>query len=443
MTTRHSRGFTIAEFVVALVLLGVVLGPLLVFVTRIQDLNHAIGRQSRLESWRSFHDQALASGLNPNLAPALAATLNPAVPVVPPLPITQTSVAPAPGFPRLVPIHLMLDPSVAEPRVAGAGFQIGAGAPLPPRDDPTSPLVPIVMPTPVLTPVDGTTVAATSLAAANAGEPRVLQVTATASAEAEVHLVLSQPATATEGPGQAMQSVTAVHLLQRVQGHAWSEYPGRGDAGDRAVGLPDGRTRWLVTTAAGRLQVYEPSPLARFAYRLGLGAPVLKHGGIEVAPGTAVPFDFPAYTAVQQGTHAVTIDFPAATKAAFGDAWPTEAIGFQSTFGPFAGPFSGDLRSFFQPEWITAWSDLVRIAADPVVPEGAVADSAAWTFLRTRTALGVPVLATDADTTGFFAPGSVEFQAPVVADGRAFGRLSFDHGTILSTGTTLAMPVLP
>lgn len=442
MKFRSQRGFTLVEFVIAIVFVGVVLGPLLVFVTRIHDLNNAIGQQGRREAWHSFTDAAVAAGIDP-AAPALTRAVNAAVPAVAALPVDSGTVETVPGIARIVPLRVVIDGTIAEPRVAGAGFQIGGGGILAPRGVPQAPLKPIVMPTPSVTPLDGTVIAATALAASADGGPYTLDVVASSPGGVQVHATFNQPHDELVGLGSVARRVSAVDLLSRVNGLAWSEFAGNATGGDRAVQLGDGRTRWLVTTAENRLQIYEPSPVVRFGYRIGLGTPVVVQTETETTSGGQLSFDYAGYLAVQSRTSSVKIDFPAAVKRAFGTSWPVDSIGFQWTFQSVAGPFSGDAQAFFQASSLALWTDAVPVVAVAVVPEGALAEPATWTFARLKSALGVPLLASAADDTGFFAPGQVEFSAPRQAAGTQVGRLSFDNGTTVSTGPSLSIAVTP
>lgn len=438
-----TKGFTLPEFLVGLVFVGVVLGPFLLFAVRVQALNATLGQQARREAWRSLNDRAVALGIDPALARVFSSTVNPAVPAVSRI---QTAAAPgeaSAGLPRLVALKVVADAATAEPRLGGAGYQLGAGEPLEPRGDPAPPLEPIIMPTPAVTPADGAIVPVSSLKAAAAGAPYVLNIEASSNPGTVVNLSLNQPHGVVRGPGSARQDVTAVDMLASVSGMAWTEYPGSADNGDSPVTLADGRTRWLVRTQEGRLQIYEPSGNTRFAYRIGLGTPVLVRGAVEYGTGAVLGFDYVAYAAVRSGGVPVTLAFPASVRAAFGNAWPAASIGFQWTFGATAGPFSGDLRPFFNEDVMALWTDVVTVTAIPVAPEGAVAEPGTWTLGRLKVPLGPPVLSSVADDAGFFTPGQLEFSAPAGSDGTRVGRLSFQNGTTLSTGPTLSFSVTP
>jgi hypothetical protein len=443
MKLNANAGFTLVEFVVAIVFVGVVIGPFLIFVARIHDLNSAMGQQGRKEAWRSFCDQALVVGIDPSRASGLRSDTNVAIPAIPSPTVVELEAPQIPGLARIVPLRTADDSAVAEPRIAGGGLQIGAGASVAARTTPASPLSPVIMPMPVVTPADGAVIATTELAPGGAGEPYSLTVQAAAAAGTRVTLSLNQPFATVVGPSIAQHTVTAVDLLHRVNGKAWSEYPGNIQGGDRPVTLADGRTRWLVTRDDGRLQIYEPSGSTVFGYRIALGLPVIARAGVEYASGASLDFDYSGYYSVRTGAATAKIDYPGATRLVFGSGWVAESIGFQWMFHDVAGAFSGDLRPFFLPDSIGLWTDAVTVVATPVVPEGAIADSGSWVLNRVKLQLGVPVLGSSADAGGFFAPGQMQFSAPTGPGGTAVGRLSFDSGANLSTGTTIAIAVLP
>lgn len=369
--------------------------------------------------------------------------MNVAIPAVAPPAVTATPVSVPVGLAQIVPLRIVLDGSVAEPREIAAGFEIGAGGVMNARGTPAAPLDPIVMPMPMVTPADGALIEPSTLTAAPNGDPYTLAVQAAASGAANVRLVLNQPYGTYEGSGLARLTVTAADLLSGVNGVAWTEYPGESARGDRSIQLGDGRTRWLVTTAEDRLQIYEPSPQVRFAYRIDLGPPVIVRAGGENASGASLDFTYEDYSAIQKGTTGLRIDFPESVRIVFGRSWPTASVGFGWTFGPTAGPFSGDLSPFFTAASLPLWADSVAVVAHPVVPPGAVADDANWQFSRVKSDLGVPQLTSATDSSGFYSPGKIEFAVPVAADGTRIGRLSFDRGADLSTGTTLSIDVAP
>ncbi len=443
MNRDRMQGFILAEFVIAVVFVGVVLSPLLLFVARIHDLNSAVGQQARREAWRSFTDQAVTAGIDPTRAPALTTALNLAVPAVPAQPVTTVTVPEAAGVPSIVPLRVVLDPTVPESRIAASGFQIGAGAVVAARTAPTPPLAPIVMPIPLVTPTDGTIIPIASLTPEANGAPYALPVQAASTGGTTVRATLNQPAGVFAGAGAAQFSVTAVDLMHGVNGVAWTEFSGDVAAGDRPVQLSDGRTRWLVTTSENRLQIYEPSPEISFAYRISLGAPIIVHAGVEVASNSTLNFDYAAYYRVQSGADLLQIDFPQSVKNALGSAWNAQSVGFQCTFHDTAGPFSGSLLPFFQPDTISLWADSVIVAASAIVPSGAVSDAATWDFVRMKSTLGTPVLSTTSDASGFYTAGTLQFTAPNGPDGSPEGRLSFQNGASLSTGTTLSITVVP
>lgn len=438
----RNHGYTLAEVIVAVVIVGIVLGPLLLFATRLHDMNSAVGQQARKEGLRSFHDQVVVTGVSPGSAPALSPATNLAVPEAPAPGLAAEPTAPNPGVAAIVPVRLVPAERTAEARLGAGGFQIGPGAAVAPRSQPAAPLPPIVLTPPSVSPEDGSVLALSDLHAAGEGAPYVTEVLARAQAGARVHLVFNQPHRAAAGISVVEETVTAVDLVNLVHGSAWAEYAGDPAAGDRPVVLGDGRTRWLVTRPDGRTQIYEPSRAVAFSYRIALGSPVVVRGTVPHLAGTTVEFDYAGYLAVRGGT-ILRIDFPAATKMVFGDAWPQLGIGYNWTFGGEGGPFDGNIRPFFEPEWIAVWSAGVSVAATPVVRSGAWVEPGEWTFRRLPQALAAPVLATGADRAGFHVPGQLQFAAPPGIATQVGARLSFENGTRLSTGSTLSFPILP
>lgn len=442
MKGRLCQGFILAEFVIAVVFVAMVLGPLLLFVSRIQDLNTAVGQQSRREAWRSFGDQAIVAGMDPGHTPSLSSDRNPAIAPRPPPTIRELAMPTAPGLPRIIPLQAVLEASVAEPRVAGSGFRLGSGAAVAPLVTPQPPLIPITLATPEISPPDGSDVAISALRATGAGEPYTLLVQASSLKGGRILARLNRPTVSFSGVGTAQHTITAVDLLNGVSGIAWVEYAGDPLHGDRAIQLEDGRVRWLVPTRDGRRQSHEPSGFVTFVYRIDLGIPVFVSAAGESPSGGSIPFDYARYASVQHGAEMLHIDFPNAIKAAFGNYWPAASVGFAWTFGSTPGPFSGNAQPLFLPGAIEFWSDSVSVAATPVLPEGATAASGVWTFTRTKTPLGAPILSTTADSTGFFAPGALQFIAPST-EGSIVGRLSFESGAFTSTGATLSVDLIP
>lgn len=432
----------LAELMLTIVCIGCILAPMLVFVSRVPELNAAIGQQGRREAWRSFNDQALAAGIDPSRASGLASAHNLAVPGILAPAVSRAQVTAVAGRATIVPLQMPVGPDVGETRPGGAGYELGAGGVVPGRSDPLPPLPPIVMPLPVLTPANGTVVQPADLTAGGAGQPFTLPIQARTSGGVLVQLAFDQPVFAQTGIDLAVQTVNAVDLTNGVRGRTWGEYVGSVGAGDRAVALTDGRTRWLVMTASGRLQIYEPSAVLNFAYKFGLGAPVLVENGTEQATGSALNYDYTAYLAVQSKTATLRLDMPAATKAVFGNQWAAQGIGFNWTWGSTPGAFAGDLADFFTAVTLPLWGDTVTVNATPVAPSGAEVAAGSWTINRVKTALKPPEMLSAADGQGFYTPWQIQFAAPQRPEGRV-GRLSFENGTILSTGTTIQIPEVP
>ncbi|HTZ19694.1 MAG TPA: prepilin-type N-terminal cleavage/methylation domain-containing protein [Opitutaceae bacterium] len=436
---RTGRGFTLVELLLAILILAAVLGPFLAFVSRIPDLNSAIGQQGRSEAWRSFTDQALAAGIDPGAAAALRNGVNPAVPAMPTPVVTRGSAMAPLGGAAVRAIQVRMPATVAETRPGGSGFELGAGTAPPVRTTPAAPLLPIVMQTPVVSPAPGSVLPVGMLTAGGSGTPATTVVSASVLDGGRVHLENGRPLAASTGIGIAAQTVSAADLAQGVGGRAWNEYVSQ-NAGDKAVILADGRIRWH-TQSGGRLLIYEPSPPVSYAYLLNLGTPVMVHNTTEVASGASIDIAYDEYMNVRNGTSALRLDWPQTTKTAFGNTWNTLTVGFNWTFQAESGPFGGDLKSFFGEDKEYLWEDNAAVAAAPVLPPGAVASPANWTLARQTTKLGVPELVTQPGYQGgSYEAGGIEIRAPI-RNGERLGRVQ--SGTTVSTGDTLKVQVEP
>ena len=436
---RTGHGFTLVELLLVILILAAVLGPFLAFVSRIPDLNSAIGQQGRSEAWRSFTDQALVAGIDPSAAMALRNGVNPAVPAVPaPVVIRGVTMAPLGGA-AVRAIQVPVLATAAETRPGGSGFELGAGSPPPARTTPAAPLLPIAMQTPVVSPASGSILPIGTLTAGSSGAPATTVVSASVLDGGRVHLEDGRPLAAPTGIGVAAQTVSAADLVQGVSGRAWNEYVSQ-NAGDKAVMLADGRIRWH-TQSGGRLLIYEPSPPVSYAYLLDLGTPVVVHNTTEVASGTSIDIAYDEYMNVRNGTSAMRLDWSQTTKTAFGSTWDTLTLGFNWTFQAESGPFGGDLKSFFGADKEYTWADSSAVAAAPVLPPGAIASPGSWTLARQTTKLGVPELVTQPGYQGgSYEAGGIELRVPI-HNGQRLGRVQ--SGTTVSTGDTLKVQAEP
>ncbi len=436
---RTARGFTLVELLLAILILAAVLGPFFAFVSRIPDLNSAIGQQGRSEAWRSFTDQALVAGIDPSTAAALLNGINPAVPAVP-VPVVTRGIAMAPlGGVAVRSIQVQVPAMAAEARPGGSGFELGAGTPPPARTTPAAPLLPILMQTPAVSPSPGSILPIGALTAGSSGAPATTTVSASVLDGGRVHLENGRPMAAPTGIGLVAQMVSAADLPQGVSGRAWNEYVSQ-NAGDKAVVLADGRIRWH-TQSGGRLLIFEPSPPVSYAYLLDLGTPVVVHNTTEVASGASIDIAYDEYMNVRNGTSAMRLDWSQATKTAFGNTWNTLAQGFNWTFQAESGPFGGDLKTFFASDKEYLWADSSAVAAAPVLPPGAIASPGNWTLARQATKLGVPELVTQPSYQGgSYEAGGVEIRVPI-RNGERLGRVQ--SGSTVSTGDTLQVQVEP
>ena len=357
-----------------------------------------------------------------------------------PAPVVTRGIALAPlGGATVRAIQVRVPAMVAETRPGGSGFELGAGTPPPARTTPAAPLLPILMQTPVLSPAPGSVLPIGTLAAGSSGAPATTLVSASVLDGGRVHLENGRPLAAPTGIGVTAQTVSAADLVQGVSGRAWNEYVSQ-NAGDKAVMLADGRIRWH-TQSGGRLLIFEPSPSVSYAYLLDLGAPVVAHNTTEVASGASIDIAYDEYMNVRNGASAMRLDWPQATRTAFGNAWNSFARGFNWTFQTESGPFSGDLQGFFGSDKEYLWSDNSAVAATPVLPPGAIASPGTWTLARQTTKLGVPELVTQPGYQGgSYEAGGIELRVPI-HNGEHLGRVQ--SGTTVSTGDTLKVQVEP
>lgn len=440
----HSRsGFALGEVLVAIVCLGVALTPLVMFFTKLVDLNSAVGEFSRRQAIRSWQDQVMSKGINPAAAAAYSHETNPAVPGVPLASVTLESVAAVQGSPMVAALRNSDSPAY---RVGGSGFELGAGSVVPTPGQPIAPLPPIQMLNPSVTPVDLSVIPIVTFAAALPGQPYTHNVSSSVTDGGRVFLQLSNPSVSTQAVGLISTSATSVDFANGVGGKSWNEYAGNSAAGDISTALSDGRQRWFVPVGE-LMQPYDPSPFVTFTYLLSIGSPVLVDvNGVEQPAASSINVDYLVYLSVQKGAATMRLDWPAVTKQAFGGSFGVVGLGFNWTFESMPGAFSGDMNSFFQPPAISLWADFSSVHAAPVVPVAVVASSADWILARVAMKLSPPELATLSNLTGgTFASGPVTLEAPFLAGSR-LGRISASAGggpTAMSTTETLSVTITP
>lgn len=443
---RRRQAFALAELILAIVVLGVVATPFLLYVTRLPEWQHRLNEQSRQEAGRSFLDQALVVGVDPARTTMARSESNPAVPKLTSPVIAREARAPQSSGVTVIALKMPSDAATtAEVRPAGAGWMLGAGSATPTVTPPLSPLPPRVLAQPIVTPASGHTWTAVELSAgAAAGEPRQGTIQAQGEEGLIVCLELHTPRRAGTGTSRVCQTVDAWELAQGVSGRAWMEYAGSEALGDRVETLADGRRRW-TTQQEGQRLIVEPSPSVEFHYQFALATPVLVHGGREIPSGGDVLLDYAGFLDIQSGRVPLRLGWPIAVRELFGARWADAAFGFTCNLGLQPGPSDGNLAGLFTPEAAAAWQDQMPIATQVIGPPALRVEGANWVLLRRKTRLEEPELVqTPAGTPAAYDHGSFGFAAPLLAtSGQRFGRLSARHDTLLSSGPELNLTLIP
>jgi Tfp pilus assembly protein PilV len=439
-------GFALHEVMVAVLVLGLALIPMLRSLTRMPELASATAEQGRLESWRSVMDQAVALGIDPvqtGLAMDLPGTH--AAPLVAPA-LARCAVHSASTRQYSVRITSLSDAfvSTAEHRVVSAGFEVGpALSSSPPvRANPLSPLPPLKMSQPRIVAPTSPTVAVTDLRDTGvAGAPYVTTLAATGSDQ--VHLRQTSPVTQTAaGASSASMPLDAVSLALGVQGIAWAEYAGNPSL-DLAVVLSDLRTRWIVQRG-GRRQVIEPSDPVPFSFGIGLGRPIYRVGTQEFPSGDRVEVDIAMALAVERGDISTRIDYPDATKRVFGAQWPTIEPTYTWSFGLAPGnSANGDTHAVYTSSGRAGWAPTQLLQATPsVAANGITTWAGTWRVERRLTNLSPPERIGSYYDAALDAPGSVDFSAPILSSANIrLGNPEIDG--VRSTTETLSVQLVP
>lgn len=440
------QGFSLLELILAIVLLGVLTTPLLVFVARLPEWQHHISDQSRREAGRTVHDQELAAGVDPERAPMAAYASNPAAPRIDPPNVQRETRLARPEIATTQALTVRVDANTtAETRPGGAGWQLGAAAASDPITPPQPPLPPLYLTQPTVTPADGFIWQATDLVAPKeSSSPWMGLISAATTPGRIVCLELATPERAAKGQTNTSLSINAWELANLVRGRSWTEYAGNETIGEKAELLPDGRRRWR-TLQSGRTLVIEPSQIVTFSYMFTLGAPVLIHGAAVLTSGSSESIDYAGYRDIQAKRAAFQIGWPETTKTLFGNQWRDDLLAFNCTVANQPGPQSGRLEGFFTDENASVWADQTLIVAQATGPAGIFTERGSWTLLRARQELGPPELINtpSGDSTGY-SLGIFRFAAPqVTADGPRIGRLSANNGTTVSSGSELDILIVP
>lgn len=443
---KRTRGFSLADVIIAVLVLGLLAGPLLLTVSRFPRWQQRLSEQGLLEAARSLEDRALAVGVDPFLSPMAGHDLNPAVVTAGSADVEREQRTPRPESATVHAILVRRDANaIAETRPGGAGFHLGAAAPTSSIAAPLAPLPPVYLQVPLLDPADGYLWKAGDLSASSQPDaPWGGTIRATTQPGQIVRLELDSPRRSISAVACAVQRVDAWELSQLVSGRAWVEYAGDEKTGDRVETLADGRRRW-ITQNEGRNQVVEPSQHVRFSYHMAVGAPVLLHGSATLASGAIEQFDFQAYLDIQEKRIGLHIGWPPEIKRLFGDRWSDNLFGYTCHLRDIPGPVNGDLSGLFTAERAASWSDESQIATTVVGPPGIIPLPGNWILIRVKHTLGQPELVTaPSGSPEGYTLGTFGFAAPsLVAGGPRYGRLSARNGTIVSSGSELDLLILP
>lgn len=442
---RGQSGFIIQEVVVAVLIFGIAMIPIIRGLRLGTQLAAILGEQGRLQSWRSAADGAIAEGLDPLNARLLDQLSGER---------TTDGISGAVGRQRLEARKGAAQISVlhetfgetAEQRSVSAGIEIGPSlAVVPHRVDPLPPLPPIRLLTPSISPASGTMVALGALVpGGSASAPYQAKISVTAgNAGALVKMNQSSPLSRSlQGSDRIDTTVDATELANLVRGTAWAEFNGD-PTREIPVALDDGRTRWFVEVD-GRTQVYEPSEALPFVLGVDLGRPALLIGSSEHLSGATVPVDIAVATKIERAETTAVLDYPADARLRFGSQWPAIAPSFRWSFEAAAiGAEGRDTRRIFEAASRPYWGELQSLLATPTsLLPGLRMMAGSWSLKRVSTALLPPERASeyyDGDTD---AAGLVNFQAPrAAAMGRRLGRPEVD--AVESVSETLSVLLLP
>jgi len=428
MMTHHKRsscsqGFVIAELVVVVLVLGLALIPIIRGMLMLPQVAAAVGTQNRSESWRSLSDQAVTAGIDPIATPVLNSVST--------QPVTgfhgrlsRTNLEPRRGAPQIAFLTETFS-EAAESRSTGGGFEVGQGAPIPPRVDSVPPLAPIKLGTPSVNPASGSYFTLFSLVSpAVTGDPYNGNIRATGTAAGDfIRLWITAPSKRTsDAIGLTDISVSAFELAQGVQGETWAEYNGN-PATDIATLLGDGRVLWLVPDKdSGRIQPYEPSDKTNFIFGVSIGRPVYSVAGTEYVSGDPIAVDFATAHNIATGTASAVFAYPQAVKDRFGSTWGRVEPSY-SWYWMFGNVFLGDSSAgntitYYKAAGRLLWQLTQLVSATPTTTlPGLGVETATWPVERTTTTLSSPEPVTEYDgkNTSSFEGGKIDFMVPLLA----------------------------
>lgn len=440
---KNVSGFSLVEVIVATLCLGLCLGPFLAYSSRLPEMQKALAAQARDDAWRSFQDQAVLTGVDAGRSSGLGSSENRNVPVLAAREVERLPLSSSAGLPSLRLLQVQADAWNAKGWVRAAGYELSSGPAVPAVLVPESPLPPLTLGAPVLSPDPGLPVSALALASPEPGASGKLRVEARSSDGGTVILVYGPSSNEVRRTGEASFEAGAETFAEPLSGRAWAEYAGDVASGDSSVLLPDGRKRWIVREGS-RSRVYNPSAFVPYRYLLDLGAPVLVYGESEYAPGGGLTLTYSSVLGVRSGAVSFRVGLSSEVRKRLGSAAASLCQSFDSSFGGWSAPSTGDLSLFCREEQQDRWSDSFAIQAAPHAASGCLATEGSWYVSRLQIEMGEPVLLSDASSSGgAFSTESIQFAAPVQADGIRRGRLSAREGTLLSASSELSLVLVP
>ncbi len=438
-------GYTLAEVIIAVVVLGALLAPLVRSFTLLPRVSHLIAAQSRREAWRSASDQVVAAGLDaeraPLFLPLLTSVASADVAALPAPAVTHALDGDREAAVRVTWLTTRYEGRV-EPRAIPAGIEVGASTALAqPRQDPLPPLPPRKLLPPVIRAPASPLVRLDELRASDdPGAPWV--ATIVADGTDTVRLRQRAPEVhAVSGTGGASLEVDALQLAMAVRGEAWTEYAGNPNT-DIAVPLEGDRQRWLVRQGR-QFGVVDPSDTIAFEFGLNLGRPVFVYGGNTYVSGERVSVDRAGARRVERFQDRAAVDYPAEVQRVFGREWPSVRPHYRWSLGGWPGDSSsGDTRSAFTAEALRRWGAEQALRAEPHTRlAGLSLWSGFWTVERRATTLEPPERTGEFYDARLDAPGVVDFAAPFAGDQGRLGRP--EVGGVESVAENLSVLLLP
>jgi len=428
---RSLAAFSLGELLLAVLCLGMLLLPLLAYVSGIGVLGNRVALESGLSSWQGVQSAAVTEGVDSSSASLLSHAQNSGASLRARAAVSSEAGVPVAGRISVGLLHLAGDGK----RPGSSGFQLGPGTRLPEPEVPVQPLVPRTMAPPQLNPASGSSVSVATLAATGR---LMVQARSLEGGRVVLRLDLSLPKQ--DGLGAAVGEVPASLLAAGLSGEAWVEFAGELVPGAVRVPLADGRAEWRVPESGGE-RLISPSERVSVAYFLDLGSPILRLGSGEYLSGSEVPVDYLLVSGLQGGRGRFEVDWPAWVRGLLGAAVPFSVQGFVTEFQGLSGPAGGDLSGFATEAGLAAWAESSLVAAVPLLGGACRGTCGRWTLQRQLLQLPQPELAVS--IPGPLAGGLVAFRAAEVGDLGRLGRLTARSGSVVSAGANLDLELVP